>query len=640
MSLIYFVCAIFFICLAHIVRIIRWELFIAVYEKPDRKDLIQAMSFGYILNYFLPLKLGEFVRAWCSGRKMKNGKTLGLSTVIVDRYLDIVFVGIIFLILYFGGGSTFGRTALMYVATSVILLVFAFLVYEMRNGVKKVVRAMAGIFNEQIESEILKFAWALIWNFKDIFQKINKIQLVVTTFCMWLGYLLSYYLFALFLQIQGGLKTTWVDIFLMLFTQNGIKGSTGAITLRTNDIAVVHPVFMIIYMVFPTIILLVLSLLLKRGQKGITVEEDNYLRLFPHMDAKERLDFLENYFSGKNRNYIQNYLKINQGISIIRDYSAGSNATTMLCMDGTGTFFRKYVFGEDREKLFQQICWIDENRDTLALPEILRRERTDVYCYYDMPYNSGAVGLFEYAHSMPLEQSWKIIMAVLESMEETIYKKDKRNSDKNTIYKYIELKVQKNLEMIKSSKRIKKLQQYETIFINGVEYKNIQYYEKYLTKEYLYKIFKDDAYSVIHGDLTVENIICIRDDKGNDDFYIIDPNTGNVHDSPNLDYAKLLQSIHGGYEFLMSTREVKAADNHINFMFSRSSVYKELHELFRAYMLDKLGEERTKAIYFHEIIHWLRLMPYKVEKDGKRALLFYAGMLLVMNDVIIMYGDN
>ena len=55
-------------------------------------------------------------------------------------------------------------------------------------------------------------------------------------------------------------------------------------------------------------------------------------------------------------------------------------------------------------------------------------------------------------------------------------------------------------------------------------------------------------------------------------------------------------------------------------------------------MHNNLGEERTRSIYFHEIIHWLRLMPYKIEKDGKRALLFYAGMLMVMNDVIEMYG--
>ena len=56
-------------------------------------------------------------------------------------------------------------------------------------------------------------------------------------------------------------------------------------------------------------------------------------------------------------------------------------------------------------------------------------------------------------------------------------------------------------------------------------------------------------------------------------------------------------------------------------------------------MLEHFGEDRTRSIYFHEIIHWLRLMPYKIDKDGKRAILFYAGMLMVMSDVIKMYGE-
>jgi hypothetical protein len=56
-------------------------------------------------------------------------------------------------------------------------------------------------------------------------------------------------------------------------------------------------------------------------------------------------------------------------------------------------------------------------------------------------------------------------------------------------------------------------------------------------------------------------------------------------------------------------------------------------------MEEQFGYERTKSIYFHEIIHWLRLMPYKIEKDGKCAVLFYAGMLMVMHDVIEQYGN-
>lgn len=622
------------ICVAHIVRIFRWELFINVYEKPNKRNLMQSLACGFMLNYFLPFKLGEIIRAWMAGRKMKNGKALAFSTVIVDRYLDIISVGIIFVFLscFGAGGKATRQMAVIYIVASIMLLVLAIIVYTARNFIKKIIRMVAGIFNSHIESVLLQFAWALILNFKDIFRRISKLKLILTTIVMWLGYLVSYYFFAAFLQSKGT-NMSWTDLFYMLFAQNGLTGSTGSLTLYTNE----NMLEMFIYMVLPVLVLFVIAWVVK---KEVSVDgNENYLRLLPHMDPEERLIFLEGYFSNQNKNYLTNYLKINQDVSIIRDYSAGSNATTMLCMDGKSTFFRKYAFGEEGEKLYQQILWIEKNRAGLMLPEVLRKEKTEVYCFYDMPYSSNSVGLFEYVHSMPVKSGWQMIRKVLESLEKSIYQMNIRTADCDTIDRYIETKVLKNLEKIKTAKRIRNLQQYKTIFINGVEYKNLTFYEKYLNPEYLKKIFENDSYAVIHGDLTIENIICTRDDKGIDDFYIIDPNTGNVHDSPNLDYGKLLQSIHGGYEFLMSTNEIEIVDNKISFLFTRSSAYIELHKYLREYMNETLGEERTRSIYFHEIIHWIRLMPYKIEKDGKRALLFYAGMLMVLNDVIDMYGD-
>ena len=92
------VLAISLICIAHIVRTLRWELFVKTYEKPNTKNLLQSLSIGYFINSFIPFKAGDLVRAWISGRKMKNGRGFALATVIVDRYLDILVVGILFAI--------------------------------------------------------------------------------------------------------------------------------------------------------------------------------------------------------------------------------------------------------------------------------------------------------------------------------------------------------------------------------------------------------------------------------------------------------------------------------------------------------------------------------------------------------------
>lgn len=634
-----FAVSVLLIFTAHLIRVLRWELFIEVYEKPNRRVLIRALSAGYLLNGFLPFKLGELARAWIAGKSLKNGKALGVSTVVVERYLDIVFVGGIFVILsaaHVGGAET-GDVAKMYVFSAAALLALGILVYTARSTVKQWIRLGASIFNDRIQTSILVFAWALIWNFKDIFQKISKRKLIMRTVAMWSCYLLSYAFFAAFLRACG-IGTTWAGIFSMLFSQNGICGSASRMIFGGMSKAR-YQLDMFAYLLLPLLLLLGLTCLPRSGDKAAAADE-NCLRLLPQRDLKERLAFLERYFSDTDREYLQNYLKINQDVTIIRDYSAGSNATTMLCMDDHATFFRKYAFGADGDKLFQQVRWLEENQKKLPLPDILRCQKTDLYCYYDMPFTGGCMGFFEYAHCMPIEQVWEMMRRVLKTLESSIYQENRRRADPVSIHRYVESKVEKNLARIKAAKVFREILGFDTVLINGIECRNLSFYEPYLSERWLQEIFREDSYGVIHGDLTIENIICTRDQTGRDSFYLIDPNTGNIHDSPNLDYAKLLQSIHGGYEFLMSAKEVQVTGNRISFPFARSSAYMELHKLLRAYMLEELGPQRTRSIYYHEIIHWLRLMPYKVEKDGQRALLFYAGMLMVLKDVISMFEED
>ena len=630
--------AIALVCLAHFIRTLRWELFVKTYEKSNTKNLLQSLSIGYFINSFIPFKAGDLVRAWISGRKMKNGRGFALATVIVDRYLDILVVGILFAI-FSAFNLDSADSVWFYMFLAVGVLAVTLLVYILRGYVKKILKNIAGIFNARIEIRLLRFFWSLIWSFKDIFKKISKTQLLLETLGMWILYLTSYYCFAAFLSHQGS-NMNWLDVFYMLFTKNSIHvGSLGAITV-TQGMLNTQMIWTGIYLFAPIVILFVISLCLKSKNDGSVDSEESYLNLIPQLDEDERRNFLETYFSNERREYIESYLKINQNILIIRDYSAGSNATTMLCMNNGKNFFRKYAFGADGDKLYQQIEWLQRFKDIIPLPDIMQYQKQDNFCYYDMPYDSQAVGLFDYAHSMPKENAWKFIKKATECLENSLYKVNQRPADKATIDEYIKSKVNKNLDKIMNAKYLKRLMEYDEIIINGRSFHNLPYYLPYLSEEHLYDIFKNDTYSEIHGDLTIENIICTRNADGEDDFYIIDPNTGNVHDSSNLDYGKLLQSIHGGYEFLMATKNVSIERNRINFVFTKSEAYTYLYDMLDKYMREHFAKERVKSIYYHEIIHWLRLMPYKIEKNGKRVLLFYAGMLMVMNDVINNFEEE
>lgn len=636
MNIIFLIVAIITLSLAHFIKILRWRLFIEIYEEPRNRNLIQALSLGYLINLFFPFRvIGDFFRAIYSGKKMKNSYSLSFSTVIVDRILDIITVGILFYIFYVFSiyNKQIEKSFRFYMLFSVLIISLIILFYFFKRYIKIISLELASLFNTNIELNILKFMWALIWNFKDIFLKINKFKILIITTLMWLLYTFSYYLFSLFLLSQN-YNFRLVDIFFLLFSKD-IFGTDFLLIEKKVSI------FFYIYMITPIIIMLLISkfFMIKTYSKKNHREIEDYFNLFPNQDNKEKLEFLRKYFLDKDKSYIDNYLKINQKITIIRDFSAGSNATTMLCMKKDEIFYRKYSF-EDIEKLYEQVEWIIENKKKkLPLPEIIRREKTNNYCYYDMLYKPTSIPLFEYIHSMPFEETWEMIENILKKLEEVLYTNKLRKADTESINKYIDLKVRDNITKIYDSKILKKLLRYDEVIINGKSYKNLSYYLKYLSKEYLYDIFRDDIYSDIHGDLTIENIICNLNTM-EEKYYIIDPNSENINNSANLDYAKILQSIHGGYEFMMRTYDISVEENQINFLFIKSQAYSYLYKKLNEYMNSKFEKEKIRSIYFHEIVHWLRLMPYKLKKDGKRALIFYSGLLMVLNDVIEKYGDR
>lgn len=631
-----FLLAVLFVCAAHFVRVYRWKLFVETYEKPDSQRLVQALGIGYLCNFVLPFHAGDIIRAFYAGKRMKNGRGFSLATVIVDRYLDILAVGVLFvLISVFYADGTGSGAVWFYMALSAGLLVLTILLYVLRGRLKRLWKKIAELFNPHVEVRLLYFFWSLIWSFKDIFGRISKTKLLCSTIMMWSLYLLSYGCFASLFEGSG--QIGWIDVFFMLFAESNIKNGGIHFFRVFDDSFFGHWGYAAAYLLGTSAILFVLSLFM--GKKDAQ-EEQEYMNLLPYMNQKEQLHFLRLYFSDNRHDYIERYLEINREILVIRDYSAGSNATTMLCMEGSEIFFRKYAFGSDAQKLYEQILWIEQFQNQIPLPAILKSSRGDGFCYYDMPYDSSAAGLFQYAHSMPGEHAWRMVKDAMECLEETLYQTDARQADKKTIEAYIEAKVDANVKKIQNAEYLSKVMDYEEICINGKTVKNLSYYLQYLKKEHLYQIFCADTYAKIHGDLTIENIICTRNPQGKDGFYIIDPNTGNIHDSPNLDYGKLLQSIHGGYEFLMAAKSVERSHNCINFVFTKSSAYAYLQKKLDAYMDANFPKERIRSIYYHEVIHWLRLLPYKIEKDGKRVLLFYAGLLLVLHDVIGRFEEG
>lgn len=630
--------------LGHLFRILRWEQFIRIYERPMRGAMLRGMAGGYAVNFLLPFHIGDLFRAWFTGRKMKNGVGFALATVIMDRFLDVWLVTLLFGVFRLTGAPGIEDETRYYLAFSAALAVALVLVIRLRGPIKRLCLKVCGIFNDTLKLDGLVFCWSLINTFKDL-GRVRLSRLAVNTGLMWASYLASYRVLAEGLS-QLGADFGMVEVFTMLFGRDAVDVTSFSLTGQLHDSAPLAQGMMLAWYILPLLVMWAVTLLPDKMRSGINhaaaaaapepSDEDNYLNLLPQVDPRDRSAFLSQYFGLQNKPFVEQFLRINRGVTILEDHSAGSNATTMLCMDHSGTFWRKYAFGADGDKLAVQLEWLRAQEGRLPLCNILRGEAEPGCCWYDMEYSAQAVSMFRYLHSNPVEKSAAILRDVLATLDKTLYTPAK-SADPAALAEYLDKKVDGNLARIREARGLRELCEYDRVWINGAPYLGLPALGRLFDRTYLTELFADDPIATIHGDLTLENIICRT---GADTWYLIDPNTGNLHESPFLDYGKLLQSLHGGYEFMMMTPRVSVHENRIEFTFTRSAAYDALFAEVRAYLESRYTPRQVESIFLHELIHWLRLMPYKISKDRKRAPMFFAGLLMVANDIARWYPHD
>lgn len=629
MTALYFLGAVLFLALGHLCKAHRWRSFVELYEKTPQTTLVSALSAGYLVNFYVPFYAGDLCRIWISGRRMENGYGYATATIIVDRCLDVLVVGAIFSVLALALCVEALKTAaISYLILIGVLLVLAIFAVVFNGLCKKISLRFCSLFNERIKFRLLFFLWSLISSFKDVFRKVRKGRLLLETAAMWLCYLASYWL------VAAMLHTGFTDIFLMMFGVGSLGQSTFA---ATNGIfSTGSELLLCAYILAPLPLLLGASLLLSRKKRQTPLTR----QLLPQLKPDEQLQFLNLYFAGKDRKPLQEYLTMNRDVGILRDYSSGSDATTMLCIKENDTIFRKYAFGTAADKLEGQAKWLKRNAGKVPMTTVCDEKRSEFAFCYDMKYDSQGIGMFQYIYSHTTAQSWEILETMLHDLRSGLYPEHGERVSAEAIETYIDSKVTANLDNIRQCRAFRALTEPAYLTINGVRCRNLPLLLPMLEKSRLTEIFSNDTLSEVHGDLTVENIICYNGGAHESPYYLIDPNVGNPIESPNIDYAKLLQSLHGRYEFLELSPSVTIGDGQIDFLLPDTSEYRRLYELLHEWLTRNFDRETVRSIYYHEIVHWLRLLPYRVRRNEATAARYYAALILVMNDVWTLFEET
>jgi glycosyltransferase 2 family protein len=116
-----------------VVRGIVWRTLLR--ERASYRDVFLTLCEGYLLNNFLPFRLGEIGRAFLLGRKSELGFMEVLSTIIIERVLDLAFAAAILLcaVPFVAGAAGAGRIAIIIGVVMVVGLVALYFLAQNRD---------------------------------------------------------------------------------------------------------------------------------------------------------------------------------------------------------------------------------------------------------------------------------------------------------------------------------------------------------------------------------------------------------------------------------------------------------------------------------------------------------------------------
>jgi hypothetical protein len=194
---------------AYFLRALRWRfLLLPVKNSVGISNAFWSTAIGFMVNTLIPIRLGEFVRAYILGEKERIGYAPSFSSIIVERTLDLIgllTIGLIVMLMLPVGTSLPGWILDVFKIIGILIgLILAVIVL----GVKRentILRLIGKVFafipflNRRVD-RIVEIARSLISGLKGLSQnsKIFTVNMVLT-WVLWLTYcLMIYFVFEAF----------------------------------------------------------------------------------------------------------------------------------------------------------------------------------------------------------------------------------------------------------------------------------------------------------------------------------------------------------------------------------------------------------------------------------------------------------
>ena len=318
---------------------------------------------------------------------------------------------------------------------------------------------------------------------------------------------------------------------------------------------------------------------------------------------------------------------------VVAEFTSFSDARTCVLRDSRrGLFVRKSApLGRAGEKLISQARWYQSNAAENICPRLLGLSTVGRKVFIDIDFIPGAIPLDQRLLQLSESKAIDLFISVLQSLHNKIHRTHSRVEDAQKRDHYIQEKLLGKLEFIRlCDPMISDLMSFDQIVVNGRRLKN----RDLALAELLHSPSKMNALksflpSTLHGDVTLQNIL-VSDGRP----YFIDPNNENLINSPMVDFAKLLQSLDSGYEFLLQQQQFQMGRDTIDYADLRPARWKILKQVMLEFLEARYSQIDLGQLSFHQSVHLARLLPYQWKSNAKRLPLFYAEFLRKLNDYL------
>lgn len=606
--------------LAHIMRSARWALLFPAHYLTRRFNLLLGLAIGYAVDIVVPLRIGEIVRAWFVCRRDRIRFSYVLATVVVERMCDLLVVGaIIAALLWFDparGPASWALPVWMVAVVAAALLVTT--VIRRSSLIRRLVWRGASIFNDRINLAIADFFWSL----GEIIDSrtVLRWRFVAGTVVMWSLYLAAYIVFGRAILSSGAdvLRAMVGDpLHALLFSPARMQSLRVPVLLLGFTGAPILAILLYGVMRDQHFVGRAVDVVRQRGKSGVNLPSAMRNRF---KTATTYEQFLRAMFRGDNQ-LVSGFGQEAIGDCIVHKFfNGGSDAITALVEVESHLFIRKFALGAAGDKLRIQSEWLHRRHDgSLPLVEVIAARNQPSFHSFDMPLVTPANDFYDVIHTSPPQHGQMLLSRVVDHLARFHAATQSDLASEQTIRAYLDVKAVRNAQAIAEFAR--SLLPEEGYSINGVQH-DFAEWNLLADPDWLMAQIRDRRVADIHGDLTIENIIVAPDRP--DGFYIIDPNPENVFDTPLIDWAKLMQSLHLGYETLNRGLSVELDGAAIRLSSVRSQAYAGLHAGYETELRQRHGDDALREIYFHEIINYLRLTTYKIRQSSTRGLGFFA----------------